>query len=107
MSVAKVIELIAESEDSFEDAIRQGVQRAARTLDNVTGAWIKDQSIEIDGEDVVRFRVVMKVTFVLSDGRARADEERETGSSRSSSRSSGSPASKGSKSSKKGSRAGR
>ena len=43
MSVAKVSEIIASSPKSFDDAIREGIKRASKTLKNVRGAWVKDQ----------------------------------------------------------------
>ena len=48
MSVARVTEISAQSPVSFDDAIRKGIERANKTLRNVKGAWIKDQSITID-----------------------------------------------------------
>jgi flavin-binding protein dodecin len=65
MSVAKVTEITASSTQSFEDAIRTGIARASKTLDNIQGAWIKEQLVRCDGEDITEFRVTMKVTFVL------------------------------------------
>ncbi|WP_223669802.1 dodecin family protein [Kangiella shandongensis] len=67
MSVAKVTEIIVESEKSFEDAVVQGVKRANKTLDQVKAAWIKEQQAVIDNGEVVGFRVVLKVTFLLKD----------------------------------------
>lgn len=67
MTVAKVTEIIVESEKSFEDAVVQGVKRANKTLDQVKAAWIKEQQAVIDNGDVVGFRVVLKVTFLLKD----------------------------------------
>ena len=67
MSVARVTEISSTSERSFEDAIQQGVARAAKTLRNVKGAWIKEQQIDIEGETITRYRVNMLVTFVLDD----------------------------------------
>ena len=67
MSVAKVIELIATSKDSFEDAIKQGVDRANKTLKNVKGAWVKDQEVTIDNGKVTGYKVILKVTFILAD----------------------------------------
>jgi len=67
MSVAKVSEIIASSKKGFDDAIDIGVKRANKTLKNVTSIWIKDQSIDIDKGKAVRYRVAMKVTFVLND----------------------------------------
>jgi flavin-binding protein dodecin len=71
MAVAKVIEIIAGSKIGFDDAVKQGVARAADTMSDVTGAWIKDQSVVVEGGKVVEYRVTMKVTFVLrAAGRA-------------------------------------
>jgi len=65
MSVAKVTEITASSTTSFEDAIKTGIARASKTLDNIQGAWMKEQKVRCDGETVTEYRVTMKVTFVL------------------------------------------
>ncbi len=67
MSVAKVIEIIASSKKSFEDAVAQGVTKAADSLHDITGAWIKEQSAKVVNGKVTEYRVNMKVTFVLKD----------------------------------------
>ena len=67
MTVARVTEISSTSDKSFEDAIKQGIARASRTLRNVRGAWIKEQQIDIEGESITRYRVNMLVTFVLDD----------------------------------------
>ncbi len=67
MSVAKVTEITASSEKSFEDAVRQGVERASKTLDKVQGAWISEMKVDVDDGKVVGYRVNMRVTFVLKD----------------------------------------
>ena len=67
MSVARVTEISSTSDRSFEDAIKQGISRASKTLRNVKGAWIKEQQIDIEGESITRYRVNMLVTFVLDD----------------------------------------
>lgn len=68
MSIAKVIELSAASPESFDDAIRRGVERAAKTLDNIQSVWVHDQHAKVDGDSIVEWRVIMKVTFVLDEG---------------------------------------
>lgn len=67
MSVAKVIEIIAGSKTSFEDAVRTGVARATDTLHDVTGAWVKDQSAIVVNGKVTEYRVTMKVTFIMKN----------------------------------------
>lgn len=65
MSVAKVIEINAESSKSFEDAIAQGIQTAAKTVHNIKGAWVKEQQVVVNEGKIVSYRVDLKVTFVL------------------------------------------
>jgi hypothetical protein len=68
MSIAKITEISSQSSKSFDDAIRQGLARAAKTLDNIQGAWIKEQQVVLDDKgQITAFRVDMKVTFVLRD----------------------------------------
>jgi flavin-binding protein dodecin len=66
MSVAKVTEIIASSEKSFDDALREGIKRAHETLENVTGVWIKDQYVQIRDGKIKEYRVNLKITFVLT-----------------------------------------
>lgn len=65
MSVAKVIEISAESSTSFEDAITQGIAKASKTVHNIQSAWVKEHQVKVENNKVVVFRVVLKVTFVL------------------------------------------
>lgn len=65
MSVARVTEITSSSKKSFEDAVDQGVERASKTLKNLTGAWVKDQEVGIKDGKVSDYRVKLKVTFVL------------------------------------------
>ncbi|MCW8873105.1 dodecin family protein [Pseudomonadota bacterium] len=68
MSVARVTEIIASSKESFEDATRQGLKRASKTLKNVRGAWVEGQKVECDSTGhITEYRVILKVTFVLQD----------------------------------------
>lgn len=65
MSVAKVVEITAASAKSFEDAIQTGITRASKTLEDIQGAWVKEQKVVVKGNKIVEYRVDMKVTFVL------------------------------------------
>ena len=66
MSVAKVIEIIAESDSSFEDAIQKGLKKAHKSLNNIRGAWVGGQKVVCDENgDISGYRVQLKVTFVL------------------------------------------
>ncbi len=72
MSVARVIELSATSDQGFEEAINQGIQRATNTLRNVESAWVKDMNVEIENNQVTVYRVNLAITFVLEEGEAPA-----------------------------------
>ncbi len=65
MSVVKIIELSAESTESFEDAIREGIRRAGETLDNIKGAWIAEQKVVVEDGEIALYRVDLKISFVL------------------------------------------
>jgi hypothetical protein len=67
MTVARITEISSVSAVSFQDAIVQGVDRANQTLKNVKGAWVKDQEVTIDNGKVTGYKVILKVTFILSD----------------------------------------
>jgi dodecin len=67
MSVARNTEISATSTQGFEDAIRQGISRATKTLRNVKGAWVKEQEVTVSNDQVTEYKVVMVVTFVLDD----------------------------------------
>ena len=66
-SVARVTEISTRSEQSFEDAMRTGIERANKTLRNVRGAWVKEQGVDIDDGRIVAYKVNLLVTFVLDD----------------------------------------
>lgn len=67
MSVAKVIEIIASSGKSFDDAVAEGIKEACKTLNGVTGAWVADQKVTVKDGKVDEYRVVLRVTFILKD----------------------------------------
>ena len=67
MTVARITEISASSTKSFEDAVRVGVERASKTLKNVSGAWVKDQEVGITDGKVTDFRVKLKITFILQE----------------------------------------
>jgi flavin-binding protein dodecin len=67
MSVARVTEITASSKKSFEDAMKTGIKRAGKTLDNVQGAWIQEQTVVVSGDKITEYRVNMKVSFILND----------------------------------------
>ena len=64
-TVARVSEISARSDTSFEDAVNIGLDRANTTLRNVKSAWIKEQSVDVENGVIVGYRVNLLVTFVL------------------------------------------
>ncbi|HEY3548558.1 MAG TPA: dodecin family protein [Propionicimonas sp.] len=64
-SVARITQISARSEKGFDDAVAIGVERAAQTLRNISGAWVKEQKVEVTDGKVTSYQVVLEVTFVL------------------------------------------
>lgn len=68
MSIAKVTEVKVSSPISFDDAIKNGIERANKTLKNVRSAWVKDFEVIVDSEGrISEYRILMKITFILED----------------------------------------
>ena len=67
MAVARVTEISSTSTQSFEDAIKTGLERANQTLRNVRSAWIKEQTVRVNEGSISEYQVNMLVTFVLDD----------------------------------------
>lgn len=68
MTVAKVTEIKVSSPTSFDDAIKEGIARARKTLKNVKSAWVKDFEVMVDDKgQIAEYRILMKVTFILTD----------------------------------------
>lgn len=65
MAVAKVIELSSSSEQSFEDAITKGIEKASETVHGIRGAWVKEQKVDVSDGRITDYRVDLKVSFVL------------------------------------------
>ena len=67
MTVASVTEISAASSEGFEAAIREGIERANKTLRNIQSAWVKDMNILIEYGQIRAYKVNLLVTFVLED----------------------------------------
>ena len=65
MAVVKVIELLGESGEGWEDATRQVVAEATKTLRGVTSVWIKEFQTTVENDQVKNYRVTAKVSFVM------------------------------------------
>ena len=75
MSVAKISEISSSSKKSFEDAVRQGLKRFASTVNNVEGAWVKEQKVVVTDGKISEYRVNMMVTFVLNDPKSKSKKK--------------------------------
>ena len=64
-AILKVIEVLAESEKSWEDAAAQAVERAARTLNNIRSIYIENFEAKVEANKIVRYRINAKISFVL------------------------------------------
>ena len=67
MAVARVTEISSTSSQSFDDAIKQGIARATKTLRNDRSAWVKEQRVDIRNDQIAEYQVNLMVTFVLDD----------------------------------------
>lgn len=67
MSVARITEISSTSTQSFEDAIKQGIERASKTLRGIRSAWVKEQTIDIRNDAISDYRVNLLVTFILEE----------------------------------------
>lgn len=67
MAVARVTEITASSPKGFDEAVREGVTRAAKTLRGITGLEVMSFKAKVEQGKIIEFRATMKVTFVLED----------------------------------------
>ncbi|HEY7604053.1 MAG TPA: dodecin family protein [Gaiellaceae bacterium] len=65
MSVAKVIEITASSTESFEDAVRVGIEKSGESLRDIRGAWVSEQKVDVENGAIVAYRVTLRISFVL------------------------------------------
>ncbi len=65
MAIVKVIEVLANSEKSWEDATKIAVKQASKTVKNIRSAWVADQSVVVKDDEVTEFRVNLKISFEI------------------------------------------
>ena len=66
MAVAKTVEIISSSAESIEAAIRDGIAKAAETIQGIEAAWVKDTKVVVRDDKVAEWRVTLKITFIVS-----------------------------------------
>ncbi len=65
MAVLKVIEVLSNSEQSWEDATKKAVKQASKSLKNIRSVYVQDQSASVKDGEVTEFRVNLKITFEI------------------------------------------
>lgn len=76
MSVVKVIELIASSEKSFDDAVKQAVKEAGKTIRNIDSVWVKDMKVHVKDGKIRSYGVICKVSFRLDKGKKGKEKDK-------------------------------
>lgn len=66
MAVLKVIEVMSNSDKSWEDAIKSAVKTSAKTVKNIRSIYVKEQTANVSGENITDFRVIVKITFEVA-----------------------------------------
>jgi flavin-binding protein dodecin len=64
-SIAKVIEVISESDESWDDAVQNALTEASKTVDNIKSIWVENMTAVVEGNRIVRYRLNAKVTFIV------------------------------------------
>jgi len=67
MGVVKVIELLAQSDKSWEDATQQALREAAKTVRNIKSIYVKEMQAIVENDQIVKYRINAKVSFALED----------------------------------------
>ncbi|MDR9393620.1 MAG: dodecin family protein [Roseovarius sp.] len=67
MSMLKVIEVLAESDKSFEDAVQSAGTKASESVRNIKSIYIKDMNASVENNRIVSYRVNTKISFLLED----------------------------------------
>ncbi len=73
MGVVKVLELVGESQKSFEDAVHQAVNRAGEVVDGITGVEIINMTADVSGNQIEEYKANVKVAYMAGDDRLRGD----------------------------------
>jgi len=73
--VVKIVELMGVSEESFEDAVRQAVKEAAKTIRNITGVEVIKSTAQVEGDEILEYHVTVRLAFAIERGDSAGDEE--------------------------------
>lgn len=67
MSIIKVVEIMANSSQGWEDAAQNAVKHAAKTIKNIKSVYVKEQTAVVSGENITEYRVNVKISFVVDE----------------------------------------
>ena len=70
MSVAKVIELIGSSKASFDDAVKNALKEASKTVREIKMVWVKNYSALVENGKITEYRANVKITFIVDPNRS-------------------------------------
>ena len=79
MAVVKVIEILAESTQSWEDAARQAVAEASKSVRNISSIYVKEFQATVENNQVKNFRVNAKISFLIEESAGQRSFEPEQG----------------------------
>ena len=66
MATMKVIEIMANSDQSWEQAVKNAVKDASKSVKNIRSVYVKDQTASVSGENITNYRVIVKITFEVN-----------------------------------------
>ena len=66
MATMKVIEIMASSDQSWEQAVKNAVKHASKSVKNIRSVYVKDQTASVSGENITDYRVIVKITFEVN-----------------------------------------
>ncbi len=67
MAVVKIIEILAESEKSWEDATKVALDEAKKTVRNIKSVYVKDFQAIVENDEITRYRINVKISFVVKN----------------------------------------
>jgi flavin-binding protein dodecin len=73
-TVVKIVELMGVSESSFEDAVKEAVKEASRTIRNITGVEVVKCTAEVEGDEIFEYHVTVRLAFAIERGDSAGDE---------------------------------
>ena len=68
MSIVKVVEVIAESEKSWDDAAKNAIKEASKSIKNIKSIYVENMEAKVDGNKIIKYRINAKISFVVKKG---------------------------------------